>query len=125
MTPYADFLYFRVSLVALLPTILQGLTGWRGRRALIVVTTAAMLAIQYGGSATLGAGRGISELVIVGTYASFGWLLAVGFLAVRRGGRRPWIFRLALIAALAPLGWLAGCRWSRPAGTSDSLGSPT
>ena len=109
MTPYADFLYFRVSLVALLPTILHGLTGWRGRRVLIVVTTAAMLAIQYGGPATLGAVRGISELWIVGAYAALEWLLAVGFLAARRGRRRPWLFRLALVMALAPLGlarWL-------------------
>ena len=109
MTPYAEFLYFRVSMVALLPTILQGLTGWRGRRALIAVTTAAMLTIQYAGPATLGAAQCISQLWIVAVYAAFEWILAVGFLAGRRGGHRPWLFRLALIAGVAPLGlarWL-------------------
>ena len=109
MIPFAEFLYFRVSLVATLPTIVQGLAGWRGRGALIAVTTGGMLLVQYEGATTLVAAHRISELWLVAGYAGFQWILATGFLAARRGARRPWLFRLALVAALMPLGlarWL-------------------
>jgi membrane protein involved in D-alanine export len=109
MTPYAEFLFFRVSLVAIVPAILQGLAGWRARRLLIVTTTLAMVAIQYAGPARLGAAQGASELWLVAAYAGFEWAVVAGFFAARREGRRPWLFRLALVAALLPLGlarWL-------------------
>ena len=108
MTPYTEFLYFQVTVATGLPTIVQGLTGWRGRRVLIALTTLVMLTIQYAGTTTRVAAQPVSELWIVAGYAALQWILASGFLVARRAGRRPWLFRLALVTALAPL---ALARW--------------
>ena len=58
-----------------------------------------MLTIQYAATTTLVAAQPISELWIVAGYAGLQWILASGFLIARRAGRRPWLFRLALVAA--------------------------
>jgi membrane protein involved in D-alanine export len=108
VTPYTEFLYFRVTVVTALPTIVQGLTGWRGRRVLITLTTLVMLTIQYSATTTRVAAQPISELWIVAGYAGLQWILVSGFLVARRAGRQPWLFRLAIVAALAPL---ALARW--------------
>ena len=108
MTPYADFLFFRVSLVAIIPAILQGLSAWRGRRLLIVTTTLVMLAIQHSRPALLGAIHGVAQLWLVAAYAGLEWAVVAGFVATRREGRRPGLFPAALVAALLPL---ALARW--------------
>ncbi len=96
MTPYADFLYFGVLLYVAVPTMIHGLIGrlrsWS--RGFIVVATIFMLIIQYPTMPTL--------WLVVG-YALTQWLIAVGFLALRRRARRRWLFYGAVLLGLAPL----------------------
>jgi membrane protein involved in D-alanine export len=104
VTPYADFLYFRVLLlVAVGPALVQGLLGRFSPRGVIVTLTAAMLGVQYGVSALGDAAGGGGALVQLGAFALLQWGVVRGFLALRRDGRRRWAFRAALLGALAPL----------------------
>ncbi len=96
MTPYADFLYFGVLLYVAVPTLIHGLAGrLRGwSRGLIVVATIFMLVIQYSATQTLG--------LVIG-YALMQWLMARGFLALRRRAKRRWSFYGVVLLGLAPL----------------------
>ena len=101
MTPYADFLYFGVSLYALLPA---ALLGWLKRftRIWLVFATLGMLAVQYwqGGS-----GLENKFWLMLG-YATLQWLNARLFLKLRAQKVRRPAFYFALLVALLPL--LAG-----------------
>ena len=107
MTPYADFLYFGILLYPALPTLLLGLLGLfvRGTlaRAWILLVTAAMLAVQYGGSVNLPNAWALPALALVAAWAVYQWALAAVFLLVRRRTSRRWPGYLAIALGLAPL----------------------
>jgi membrane protein involved in D-alanine export len=99
--PYTDFLYFGISLYALVPGAILGfLRGfWR---TWVVIATVIMLVVQY-----LGLGGDISwpinGLVLVVGYAVLQWLVAVLFLALRRGKSGRLHFFAAILLGLLPL----------------------
>jgi len=99
--PYTDFLYFGISLYALIPAIILGLVR-RFWRTWLVIATVFMLIVQYTG--LLGAGTGISgSLLLIVGYAAIQWLIAVLFLILRaRSASRPAFFA-AVALGLLPL----------------------
>ena len=104
MIPFADFLYFGISLYALIPALI---TGWfkRGWRAWLVIATMGMLVIQYPQNQVV-FGVAVPELVLVAGCTVLEWIVTALFLSVRRKGpSRPALY-LALLANLLPL--LAG-----------------
>ena len=101
MIPYTDFLYFGISLYALVPAAIFGLLRrfWRTWAALATVF---MLVVQYSGIAKDNAWR-LNGLVLVLSYAVAQWLVAALFLGVRRRGTsRPW-FYVSIFLGLLPL----------------------
>lgn len=102
MIPYADFLYFGVLLYVVVPTILLGAFG-RAGRGWLLLATAAMLAVQYGGVRELAPGIALREIWIVAAYAAFQWAIAAAFVATRARANRRAVFYAALLLALLPL----------------------
>ena len=101
MIPYTDFLYFGISLYALVPAVIVGLLR-RFWRTWATIATLFMLAVQYLGVAS-GSGAPGSGLVLVLGYALTQWLVAALFLAVRRGGASRPLFYAAIFLGLLPL----------------------
>jgi len=99
--PYTDFLYFGISLYALVPAVIVGLLR-RFWRTWATIATLFMLAVQYLGVAS-GSGAPGSGLVLVLGYALTQWLVAALFLAVRRGGASRPLFYAAIFLGLLPL----------------------
>jgi membrane protein involved in D-alanine export len=99
--PYTDFLYFGVSLYALVPGVILGLFQ-RFWRTWVVIATVIMLAVQY-----LGLGGEvpwpINGLVLVVGYAVLQWLVAVLFLSLRRHNAGRLSFYAAILLGLLPL----------------------
>ncbi len=117
MTPYTDFLYFGVLLYPILPALVLGLMA-RSLRWWILIATAGMLAVHYSdrvslfhaatGGATLshlpsGLSQPVPLFCCVAAYGLFQYLVARSFFALRARGRRPWVFYLAVLLAIAPL----------------------
>jgi len=99
--PYTDFLYFGISLYALVPALILGVLR-RLWRTWAVIATLFMLAVQY-----LGLTREISwplnGLVLVLGYALAQWLVAAIFLAVRRRRASRPVFHASILLGLLPL----------------------
>lgn len=102
MTPYTSFLYFGITLYVVIPAIIAGFFK-RLWKIWLVLATVVMLVIQYPGLQKLTPSLSINELVLVIGYAVFQWLIAIGFLLIRRRGRNRFIFYLALFLSLLPL----------------------
>ncbi len=101
MIPFSDFLYFGVSLYALIPALILGFFK-RGWRVWLVIATLGMLAVQYLKIQPL-AGTGVYELELVLAYALLEWIITVWFLSVRRKARSRPAFYFALFLNLIPL----------------------
>ena len=101
MIPYTDFLYFGLSLYALIPAIVAGLLR-RLWRTWAVIATAFMLAIQYLGL-TAEITWPLNGLVLVLGYALSQLLFAALFLAVRRRGANRIAFYAAIFLGSLPL----------------------
>lgn len=101
MIPYTDFLYFGISLYALVPGVLLGLLR-RFWRTWAAIATVIMLAVQY-----LGLGSDISwpinAFLLVLIYAVLQWIVAVLFLLLRRRTTGRFGFFAAILFALLPL----------------------
>jgi membrane protein involved in D-alanine export len=103
MIPYTDFLYFGISLYAILPALVTGFFK-RFWKTWLVIATAFMLVIQYadgGQQASF-----ISGIALVAGYGLFQWIVAIIFLFIRRRGANRIAFYSSLFFGLAPL--LAG-----------------
>ena len=120
MIPYADFLYFGILLYLILPTLLiRRFVGFS--RAWVLLSTAAMLLVQYGSVAHLlpmAAPGGVSsiggpaasgrlfelrEVWIVLACGLFLWTVAQVFLFLRTRTSWYWPFPAALLLSLLPL----------------------
>jgi len=101
LIPYADFLYFGVSLYALLPALLLRFMR-RFWRSWIVFATLFMLVIQYLGL-TQDAAWPLNALTLVLAYVASQWLVAAALLAARRRGPSRVAFYSAIILGLLPL----------------------
>lgn len=101
MIPYTDFLYFGVSLYALVPAVLLGFLR-RFWRVWLIVATGFMLAIQYASAGTGTRPSFLGTLPVIG-YAVSQALIAFAFLAVRRRGPNRLAFLVALVLGLLPL----------------------
>lgn len=101
MIPYTDFLYFGVSLYALIPALVIAFIK-RFWRVWLVIATVFMLVVQYatGGSEVRSPLLGV---VPIAAYAVSQWLIAVLFLAVRGRGPNRFAFSIALVLGLLPL----------------------
>jgi membrane protein involved in D-alanine export len=97
--PYLNFLYFLVLLYPVVPAAVLGFSGGL-RLWYIVLATAAMVLVQYGGA--FGA-HSAGPLSAVAAFAVYESLLVYGFAALRRGGRRRGVFPAAVVLALLPL----------------------
>jgi len=101
--PYTDFLYFGISLYALIPGIAFALLR-RFWKPWVVIATLFMLAVQY-----LGLEGNVpwpwNGLVLVLSYACTQWVVAAAFLRLRRRGpSRFWLYAAILLGLLPLLG---------------------
>jgi hypothetical protein len=102
MIPYTDFLYFGISLYALLPNFLFG--WWKHTfKVWIVIATGLMLVIQYFVVKVPFPNTTLLELWLVLGYGVLQYLVAGSFLLIRKRGTNRVIFYLALFLSLAPL----------------------
>jgi membrane protein involved in D-alanine export len=101
VTPYTDFLYFGVSLYALVPAVLIGFLR-RYWRAWLVFATAFMLVIQYTVTAASGALQYTGILLVLG-YAISQWVVAAAFLMLDKGRRQLSPYLVAMFFGLLPL----------------------
>jgi len=105
MIPYTDFLYFAISLYALLPNFLFGWWKWVSK-AWIVIATGFMLVIQYAVVKAVLPNTSVLELWLVLGYGVLQYAIAESFLLIRKHGKNQVVFDLAILLSLAPL--LAG-----------------
>ena len=84
MIPYTDFLYFGISLYAILPALVTGFFK-RFWKVWLVIATALMLVIQYTGGNSEDAAP-VSGIVLVIGYAVIQWIVAIIFLSIRKRG---------------------------------------
>ncbi|MBI5840237.1 MAG: D-alanyl-lipoteichoic acid biosynthesis protein DltB [Chloroflexi bacterium] len=101
MIPYTDFLYFGVSLYALLPALIAGLFK-RAWKFWLVIATVFMLAVQYPHAREM-FGAAIPELALLAGYAVIQWIISVLFLSIRRKGKNRAAYYLAIFFNLLPL----------------------
>lgn len=101
MIPYTDFLYFGISLYALLPGALLRLLR-RFWRTWLVIATLFMLGVQYLGLAG-STSWPLNGFTLILGYAVTQWLVAAAFLALRRRFLNRWSFYAALLLGLLPL----------------------
>jgi membrane protein involved in D-alanine export len=102
MIPYTNFLYFGISLYALLPNFLF---GWWKRtfKVWIVIATGFMLVIQYAVVKAIFPNTSLLEFWLVVGYGVLQYGLAGIFLLIRKRGTNRAIFYLAILFSLAPL----------------------
>lgn len=105
MIPYTDFLYFGISLYALLPNLVF---SWFKRlsKVWLAAATGLMLAIQYSTLRHVTKDSAVWELWFVLAFALLEYWLAAGFLSIRKRRANRGTFYAAIVLALAPL--LAG-----------------
>ncbi len=101
MIPYTDFLYFGISLYAILPALVTGFFK-RLWKVWLVIATALMLVVQYTGASSEEAAP-VSGIVLVIGYAVIQWIVAIIFLSVRKRGANRFAFYLAIFFGIAPL----------------------
>jgi membrane protein involved in D-alanine export len=102
MIPYTSFLYFGISLYVILPAIVAGLFK-RVWRVWLVLATAAMLVIQYSNIRSIIPKLPVIEIGLVLLYAVTQWIIAFGFLLIRKRGLNRANFYLAIFLSLLPL----------------------
>ncbi|MDR3574490.1 MAG: D-alanyl-lipoteichoic acid biosynthesis protein DltB [Anaerolineaceae bacterium] len=102
MIPYANFLYFGVSLYVLIPNLVM---GWIKKlaRVWMVIATVIMLVVQYWVVQNISSQSAVFEIWLVVGYTLLEWAIAVGFLLVRRHGKKSWVFYTAALLSLLPL----------------------
>jgi membrane protein involved in D-alanine export len=100
--PYADFLYFGLTLYVLLPTLFVRLI-FRFSQTWILVATVFMLALGYQSTMVVAHTWVVHEVGIMAAYAVYEFLLAMAFLRLRRWTGSRWVFYAALALGLAPL----------------------
>jgi membrane protein involved in D-alanine export len=101
MIPYTDFLYFGISLYAILPALVTGFFK-RFWKVWLVIATAFMLVIQYA-YGNSGQTFPIPGIALVAGYAITQWIVAIIFLSIRKRGTNRFAFYIALFFGLAPL----------------------
>jgi membrane protein involved in D-alanine export len=101
MIPYTNFLYFGISLYALIPAVIFGFFR-RFWKAWLVIATAFMLLIQYSDindeQDTI-----VPGIVLVFGYAVLQWLIAIVFLQIRKRGVNKVALYIALTLSILPL----------------------
>ncbi|MBM3124384.1 MAG: D-alanyl-lipoteichoic acid biosynthesis protein DltB [Chloroflexi bacterium] len=101
MIPFTDFLYFGISLYALVPALFAGLFR-RAWKTWLLVATCVMLVVQYSQSRWI-LGTEVPEILLLIAYAVLQWLITYSFLiAHRKQPGRP-IYYSALALNLLPL----------------------
>lgn len=116
MIPYTDFLYFGISLYALIPGVALAFLK-RFTRTWIVLATGFMLVIQYTVSPPAAAPNIPGIWLVVG-YALTQWIVAAAFLAIRRRGRSRIAFIASLCLGLLPL---LAAKWGQATGAEYPL----
>lgn len=101
MTPFTDFLYFGISLYALVPALIAGFFN-RAWRIWLVIATLAMLVLQYSQARQV-FGYVFPEIALVATYAATQFVITVLFLTIRRKSSNRLGYYSALFLNLAPL----------------------
>lgn len=101
MTPFTNFLYFGISLYALIPAAIFGFFK-RFWKAWLVIATAFMLVIQYS-DINKEQNRAIPAIFLVLGYAVLQWLIAIGFLAIRTRGVNKVALYAAITLSILPL----------------------
>jgi len=102
MIPYANFSFFGLMLYVVVPTVLLGIIGRAGRRWAFAITILYLIA-QFSNRLHVTAYLSVPNLVIVGGYAVFEWLIATLFLAARLRSKSLLRFCIAFLLALSPL----------------------
>jgi membrane protein involved in D-alanine export len=102
MIPFANFTFFGIMLYAVIPTVLLGITGRAGRRWAFFISLLYLVA-QYRDRLTVTAHLSVPNLVIVGGYGIFQWLVATLFLRERLQSKSNTRFYVAFLLALTPL----------------------
>lgn len=101
MTPYADLLFFGLSLYVLLPAVALGVAGrlsWRWAAAATVFMSAAQVFLSSLGDARMR----VWHVASVAGFLLWQWLVAAAFSRWRKGGKPGGVW-LAVIACLFPL----------------------
>jgi membrane protein involved in D-alanine export len=101
MTPFINFLYFGISLYALIPAVIFGFFK-RFWKAWLVIATAFMLVIQYS-DINNEQNHVIPAILLVLGYALLQWLLAIGFLSIRKRGANKLALYAAITLSILPL----------------------
>jgi membrane protein involved in D-alanine export len=101
MTPYADFIFFGLSLYVVIPTIVLGLLGKASSRWAFVVTVISLIVLLSDSSHMiwLTHDSGVRQIWVVMAYAVFQALVAVGFLRFKSRAT----FYAAIALSIAPL----------------------
>jgi membrane protein involved in D-alanine export len=102
MIPFANFTFFGIMLYAVVPTVLLGSSGRAGRRWAFFITLLYFIA-QYSDRLSVTAYLSVPNILIVGCYAVFQWLVATSFLQARLQSKSNKRFYVAFLLALAPL----------------------
>jgi membrane protein involved in D-alanine export len=102
MIPYANFLYFGISLYVLIPSLV---IGWIKKlvRVWIVLATVIMLIVQYSVMQNISSQSAVMEIWLVLGYVLFQWIIAASFLLIRKRGKFSWVFYSAVLLSLLPL----------------------
>jgi membrane protein involved in D-alanine export len=103
--PYADFSYFVLLLYIAVPTVVLGLFGRAGWRWALLVTSV-MLVVQYQDVLHLRKHFLVSEIWLVLAFASWQWLVVLGFARAR--ARAGWLFYTAIGLSVLPLALAKG-----------------
>jgi membrane protein involved in D-alanine export len=103
--PYADFSYFVLLLYIAVPTVILGLFGRASWRWALLVTTV-MLVVQYQDVLHLRKHFLVSEIWLVLAFASWQWLVVLGFARAR--ARAGWLFYAAIGLSVLPLALAKG-----------------
>jgi len=101
MIPYTNFLYFGISLYALIPAVALGFFK-RFWKAWLVIATAFMLVIQYS-DINKERGDAIPAILLVLGYAVLQYLIAILFLQVRKRGVNRLALYIAISLSILPL----------------------
>ena len=102
MIPFANFSFFGFMLYAVVPTVFLGIVGRAGRRWALFITLLYLI-VQFRDRLNVTPYFSLPNLVIVGGYAVFEWLVATWFLRARLQAKSKWQFYGAFLLALAPL----------------------
>jgi membrane protein involved in D-alanine export len=102
MIPFANFSFFGLMLYAVVPTLFLGIAGRAGRRWALFITLLYLI-VQYRDRLNVTPYFSLPNLVIVGGYAVFEWLVATLFLRARLKSKSNPRFYGAFLFALAPL----------------------